>query len=74
MRGFYAILLILFLAVIAIFAFMNMERITVNYPGGSWEVRFAILIGAVYVLGMFSGWSVVGVIKKSLKRVTEHRG
>ena len=71
MRAFYAIVLLLFLAAIVVFAVQNMEEITVKFMGGSWEIRLAVLFGGVYLLGMLSGWTVVGLVKKSLKRVTE---
>jgi hypothetical protein len=33
----------------------------------------AVLIGVVYFLGMVSGWTVVGFLKRTLQRVTERR-
>ena len=71
MRAFYAIVLLLFLGAMVAFAVQNMEEITVKFLRGSLEIRLAVLFGGVYVLGMLSGWTVVGLIKKSLKRVAE---
>lgn len=73
MRAFYAIVLLLFLAAIGIFAFQNMDTVTIKYLDRSSEVPLSALVGAVYALGMVSGWTVVGMVKKSLQRVTEER-
>lgn len=71
MRVIYAVLLLLFVAAIVVFAVQNIEPITIKFLGNSWEIALALLIAAAYLLGMFSGWTVVGIVKKSLKRVTE---
>ena len=73
MRVFYAILLILFLAAIVTFAAQNMESMTIKFLSGSWQLPVAALIAAVYLLGMLSGWTVIGMVRRSLKRVAEHR-
>ena len=71
MRVIYAILLLVFVAAIIIFAVQNNEPITIKFLGNSWELALALVIAAAYLLGMLSGWTVVGIVKKSLKRVTE---
>jgi lipopolysaccharide assembly protein A len=71
MRVIYAIVLLLFVAAIVVFAVQNLEPITIKFLGNSWELALALLIAAAYLLGMLSGWTVVGIVKKSLKRVTE---
>jgi len=73
MRAFYAIVLLVFLAAIAVFAVQNMDTVTIKYLDRSSQVPLAALVGAVYALGMVSGWTVVGMVKKSLQRVTEER-
>jgi uncharacterized integral membrane protein len=71
MRVIYAGLLLVFVAAIITFAVQNIEPITIKFLGNSWEIALALLVAAVYLLGMLSGWTVVGIVKKSLKRVTE---
>ena len=71
MRVIYTVLLLVFVAAIITFAVQNIEPITIKFLGNSWEIALALLIAAAYVLGMLSGWTVVGIVKKSLKRVTE---
>lgn len=73
MRAFYAIVLLLFVGAVAVFAFQNKGAIAIKYLDRSADVPLSGLIGAVYALGMVSGWTVVGMLKKSLQRVTEER-
>jgi uncharacterized integral membrane protein len=71
MRIFWLILLIIFLAAVSIFAWQNHEPVSIHYLDRSVSVPFWLVIAAVYVLGMFTGWSVVGFLKRSFRRVTE---
>jgi uncharacterized integral membrane protein len=71
MRGFYAVLLLIFLAAIGLFAFQNQENVTLRYLDRSIVMPITLLIAAGYVLGMLSGWTVVGLITRSWRRVTE---
>ena len=71
MRVIYAVLLLVFVAAIIIFAIQNNEPITIKFLGNSWEIALALLVAAAYLLGMFSGWTVVGMLRRSLRRVTE---
>jgi uncharacterized integral membrane protein len=70
MRVIYALLLLAFLAVLGIFAFQNSEDVTIRFLEWATPVPLAVVAGAAYVLGMFSGWTVVGFLRKSLRRVT----
>ncbi len=73
MRLFYFILLLLFIGALAAFCVQNQEDISVKFL--SWEKTYPLpaYLGAAYVLGMLSGWTVVGMIRRSLRRVTEER-
>jgi lipopolysaccharide assembly protein A len=71
MRAVCFILLLVVLGAIAIFALQNANNVTVKYLDQSASVSLPLLIGAVYVLGMVSGWTVLGLLKRSLQRVTE---
>jgi len=70
MRGFYAVLLLVFLAAVGVFAYQNQEAVTLRYLDRSIDCPMALLIAASYVLGMLSGWTVVGLITRSWRRVT----
>jgi lipopolysaccharide assembly protein A len=74
MRAIYAILLLIFVAAVVVFALQNMEPVTIKYLDRSESFALSAVIGAVYVLGMLTGWTIVGIVKRSFQRVTERRG
>ena len=71
MRVIYMLILLLLLGAIGIFALQNRETITLQYLDRSVSCPLALLIGIVYVLGMVSGWTVVGFVQRSLRRVSQ---
>ncbi len=73
MRFIYFILLLAFLAAVGIFALQNKEDVTLKYLDQSKSFPLPAVIGAVYLLGMLTGWTVVGLIKRSMQRMTERR-
>ncbi len=70
MRFIYATLLLLILVALGIFAVQNPESITLRFLNWSVTSPFALLAIIVYLLGMVSGWTVLGVIRRSLSRAT----
>jgi len=73
MRVLCFLLLVIVLAAVGIFAYQNNEAVTLRYLDQSVTSTLPVLIGIVYVLGMVSGWTVVGFLTRSLRRVTERR-
>ena len=73
MRVFYFILLLLFIGALAAFAVQNREDVAFKFMNWGGSYPLPLLLAAAYVLGMFSGWSVVGMLRRSFQRVTEHR-
>ena len=74
MRLFYFILLVIFLGALVAFAIQNREPVAIKFLEWNESYPLPALLGAAYVLGMFSGWTVVGMVRRSLRRVTEHQG
>ena len=72
MRTVYFLFLLLFLAAVAVFAVQNDELVGVRFLNQTLTSRLSLLIGAGYLLGMLSGWTVVGFMKRSMQAVTEH--
>ena len=73
MRMFYFILLLIFAGALVAFAVQNREAVAIKFMEWNESYPLPLLLGAAYVLGMFSGWTVVGMLRRSLKRVTEDR-
>ena len=72
MRTLSFLFLIVFVAALGILAYENNRVATVSVWHWSWEVPFPLLIAALYVLGMFTGWALIGALKRSWRRVSEH--
>lgn len=73
MRLLYFLILFVIVAAVAIFAAQNDEAVTLRYFDRSITRPMALVIAAVYFLGMLSGWTVIGLVKRSLQRVTVPR-
>jgi uncharacterized membrane protein YciS (DUF1049 family) len=73
MRFVYFLLLVVFVAAVGTFAYQNRNDVAVDFLNRSVSCPLALLIGIVYVAGMLSGWSVVGMLRRSFERVTERR-
>lgn len=73
MKFLQALLLLIFLGAILLFAVQNTEAITVAFA--KWRVTgpVALMALAAYVLGMLSGWTVVSFFSRSIREVTERR-
>jgi uncharacterized integral membrane protein len=59
------------LAALAIFAFQNDEIVTLQYFNRSVTLPMSLLIVVVYLLGMLSGWTVVGFLRRSWRRAMD---
>ena len=70
MRVLCLVILLIVFAAVGVFAMQNNEAVAVRYLDRSVTTTLPLLIGAVYLLGMLSGWTVVGFLRRSLRRVT----
>jgi lipopolysaccharide assembly protein A len=70
-RFFSFVVLVILVGAIGIFAYYNFEAVDVRFLQWGMTTPLAAVAGAAYLLGMLSGWSVVGVFRRSLNRVTE---
>jgi len=73
MRLFYFILLLLFAGALAAFAVQNRDAVAIKFMEWNDSYPLPALLAAAYVLGMLSGWTVVGMVRRSLRRVTDER-
>ena len=67
MRWVHLAVIVLFVAVILIFAVQNFEIITVSFLGSSARMPLALLAGIVYLLGMVTGGSLLSLLRWSLE-------
>jgi len=76
MRLFCLLILLAVVCAVVGFATQNQQEITMTFFGYNVTSSVAGVIGATYLLGMFSGWTVIGLLRRSFERVTdfdEHR-
>ena len=73
MRFIQAVIFLVLLGVIIIFAVQNSQIVTVQFLNWSVNSPIALMSVGVYLLGMLSGWTVVGFIGRSVRRVAERR-
>jgi uncharacterized integral membrane protein len=73
MRLLQAILLLLLLGALFLFALQNTQAVTVRFLGWSMTPPVPLLIIGSYVLGMLSGWTVVAFLGRTVRGVAERR-
>ena len=71
MRILYGFILLVLLAAIGVFALQNRGDVTLNYLDRTLTTSLAVLIGATYLLGMITGWTVLGFLRRSIHRVSQ---
>ena len=67
MRLIYTLLILLFVAVVAIFAVQNLRLATVNFLTLNVTLPLALLIVGIYLLGLLSGGALVGLLKRWIR-------
>jgi len=71
MRMFYGLILLVLLAAVGVFAVQNRSNVTLNYLDRTLTTSLALLISATYVVGMITGWTVLGFLRRSIHRVSQ---
>jgi len=71
MRALYFLFLLAFVAAVGAFAYFNQQEVTVRFLEWSMPTNVALVAFAAYLLGMLSGWTVVGMLRRSWDRVVE---
>lgn len=69
MRALCFLFLILFAGAVGLFAYYNQAEVTVRFLEWSRTWSLAHVVALAYGLGMLSGWTVVGMLRRSLNRV-----
>ena len=71
MKVVYGFVLLVLLAGVALFVLQNRAEVTLNYLDRTLTTRLAMLIAATYGLGMITGWTVLGILRRSIHRVSQ---
>jgi len=74
MRFLCFVFLVAFAAAVAFFALQNQQTVTLNFFDRTVTSNIAAVVGGAYVLGMLSGWTVVGMLRRSLHETSELAG
>jgi uncharacterized integral membrane protein len=71
MRFFWFLVFAALAGAVGLFAYQNQADVSVRFWDRSLTTPLALLVGAVYVLGMLTGWTVLGIFRRSLRHMTE---
>ena len=71
MRWFYLVLLLVIVTIIVVFIAQNREAATVTFFNQRITAPLAVYFVVVYFLGMWSGGTVVGFVKRAYHHATE---
>jgi uncharacterized integral membrane protein len=72
MRWVYLVLLLVIVTVIVVFVAQNHEEQTVTFFHQRLTAPLSLFFVAVYFLGMWSGGTVVGFVKRAYHHAIEH--
>ena len=72
MRWVYLVLLVVIVTVIVVFVLQNRENETVSFFNQSITAPLSLFFVVVYLLGMWTGGTVVGFVKRAYHQATEH--
>lgn len=67
MRWIHIIIVVLFVAAIAVFALQNLGAVTMSILGFSVRAPLAVMVAVVYVLGMVTGGSLFSLLRRSIE-------
>jgi uncharacterized membrane protein YciS (DUF1049 family) len=71
MRLICFLVLLAFAGAAAILAYENQQDVTLTFFKQTIATTVPILVGVTYLAGMLSGWTVVGILRRSLNRVMQ---
>lgn len=69
MRFLCFLFLVAFAGAAALLAYENRQEVTLTVLNYSVTTTIPVLVGLTYVAGMLSGWTVVGMLRRSVDRV-----
>ena len=73
MKFLQGVLLLAMLGVVIAFGLQNNELLTVRLLAWVAQAPISVVVAIAYVLGMFTGWTVLAFLRRSLRTITERR-
>ncbi|MCK5771121.1 hypothetical protein [Algiphilus sp.] len=73
MRFVYSLLIVVFAAVVAIFAFQNLKLVTISFLAMRIELPVALLVVGVYFLGLLTGGALLALVRSMLRGARQRR-
>jgi uncharacterized integral membrane protein len=70
-RYVYILLLVLLVGIVVVFAVQNLHEVSLSFLNTGVTASVALVVGVAYVLGMLTGWTILGLVRRSLIRATE---
>ncbi len=71
MRFIYFLFLLAFTGAVAWLAYENQQTVNLTIFNKNLATNIPVLVGLSYLAGMLSGWTLVGIVRRSLHRVLE---
>jgi lipopolysaccharide assembly protein A len=71
MRLLCLLFLLAFAGGAALLAYQNQQEVTLTMFNYTLNTNIPVLVGITYLAGMLSGWTVIGMLRRSLSRVTQ---
>jgi uncharacterized integral membrane protein len=72
MRWLYLAVICVFAAAVIIFAFQNLQLVTMSFLGFSARIPLALLAAGIYLLGAVSGGSLLALLRQSIQGAKRH--
>jgi putative membrane protein len=72
MRYLHLAVIVIFAAIILIFAAQNFQLVKVSFLSISFETRLALLIVLIYIFGALTGGSVLALLRQSIHGARRH--
>jgi len=69
MRLVYFLFLCVFVGAALLLAYENQQEVSLTFFNNTIRTSVPMLVGLTYLAGMASGWTVVGILRRSLNHV-----
>jgi hypothetical protein len=71
MRAICLLFLLALLGVVGLFAYQNQFDVTLKLWDQSVTASMPLVAGAFFLVGMLGGWTIVGIVRRSVDRIVE---